>query len=59
MLVIASSGGGEAVPGGGLDDFFVAAGEPAGARELPEPSAPDGPALAAIAAAHGIELLAG
>jgi quercetin dioxygenase-like cupin family protein len=59
MLVISSSGGGQPVPGGGLDDFFVAAGEPAGARVLPEPAAPDGAALAAIAAAHGIELLVG
>jgi hypothetical protein len=38
--------------------FFVVAGTPARARVLPEVTAPDPAALAAAAAAHGIEIAA-
>jgi mannose-6-phosphate isomerase-like protein (cupin superfamily) len=54
MLVISSSSG--PVPGGGVQRFFVVAGTPARARVLPEVTAPDPAALAAAAAAHGIEI---
>jgi quercetin dioxygenase-like cupin family protein len=53
MLVIAS---GDA-PSGGLHSFFEVAGEPAGRRELPEPSAPDPTVLVPLAAERGISIL--
>jgi len=56
MLVISSSPG--PVPGGGVQRFFAVAGTPARARALPEVTAPDPAALAAAAAAHGIEIAA-
>ncbi len=55
MMVIASSPG--PVQGGGVQNFFTAAGTPASARVLPEASAPDPVAITAIAALHGIEIL--
>ena len=42
---------------GGLDRFFAAVGEPAQARALPTPAAPDVETVASVAAAHGIDLL--
>jgi quercetin dioxygenase-like cupin family protein len=42
---------------GGLDRFFVAMGEPAGAATLPVPQAPDVERVVAVAAAHDIEIL--
>ena len=54
MLVLVSAPGGE--PRGGVTGLFEAVGEPARARVLPEPSAPDPAAVAAVAAACGIEL---
>jgi quercetin dioxygenase-like cupin family protein len=55
MLVIASAPAG--APGGGLHDFFQAAGTPATARVLPSPEAPDPVVLTTLAAGHGIEIL--
>jgi quercetin dioxygenase-like cupin family protein len=55
MLVITSAPGG--APGGGLRNFFEAAGTPASARVLPVPQAPDPTVLGPLAAAHGVELL--
>ena len=55
LLVIGSSS--EPVANGGLQHFFTAAGEPAAAPVLPEPSAPDPATLTAIAEAHGIAIL--
>jgi len=55
MLVIASSP--TPAPGGGVQRFFVAAGEPASDRVLPEASAPDPVALTNVAAAHGIAII--
>src|SRR5688572_27060242 len=55
MLVIASSP--EPVAGGGLQSFFHAAGAPAADRRLPEVTAPDGAAITAVAAVHGIDIL--
>lgn len=40
----------------GLEEFFHEAGEPAGARELPEPSEPDVDRMAALAPDYGLEL---
>jgi len=42
---------------GGFEHFFTEVGEPAAARVLPEPAAPDPIAVTRIAAAHGIEIL--
>ena len=42
---------------GGLDRFFAAVGEPAQARTLPEPAAPDVGTVVSVAAAHGIDVL--
>jgi quercetin dioxygenase-like cupin family protein len=42
---------------GGAERFFAAVGEPATARTLPVPQAPDIPQVLAAGAAHGIELL--
>jgi mannose-6-phosphate isomerase-like protein (cupin superfamily) len=42
---------------GGFDDFVREAGEPAGARVIPEPTAVDPARLGRIAALHGIEIL--
>jgi quercetin dioxygenase-like cupin family protein len=55
VLVLASAPGG--APGGGLESFFRAVGEPAPAPVLPEPSAPDLALVGSAAADHGIELL--
>ena len=49
MLVLGSPGG--------LDRFFTAVGEPAPARALPTPAAPDVDAVVSVAAAHGIDVL--
>lgn len=56
MLVITSSAG--AARRGGFHPFTVAAGQPADARVLPVPAAPDPAVLTALAADHGIEILA-
>ncbi len=56
MLVITSSAG--AARRGGFHPFTVAAGEPAETRVLPVPAAPDPAVLTALAADHGIEILA-
>jgi hypothetical protein len=42
---------------GGFDRFVEAVGRPAESETLPPPAAPDVERLAAIAAAHGIELV--
>jgi quercetin dioxygenase-like cupin family protein len=42
---------------GGIEGFFRDLGEPAGALELPPPSAPDVPAVVSTAARHGISIL--
>jgi quercetin dioxygenase-like cupin family protein len=42
---------------GGFEHFFTEIGEPAAARALPEPAAPDPVAVTRIAAAHGIQIL--
>jgi len=55
VLVLASAPG--AARETGLHDFFRTVGEPAPARVLPTPQAPDAAALGAIAAQHGIELV--
>lgn len=55
MLVLASAPQG--APNGGLHHFFETVGEPAPTRILPVPAPPDGPALGAAAADHGIEFL--
>jgi quercetin dioxygenase-like cupin family protein len=55
MLVIASAPAG--APGGGLHDFFRAAGSPAAARVLPNPEAPDAAVLMELAATHGIQFM--
>jgi len=49
LLVIATPGG--------IEDFFRELGEPAGAFELPEPTAPDPQVVTSIAARHGITIL--
>jgi quercetin dioxygenase-like cupin family protein len=41
----------------GFDQFFAAVGEPAGAEELPQPSAPDVPLLVGTAARYGVTIL--
>lgn len=41
----------------GLEEFFHEAGEPAAARELPEPSEPDVERMGALAPDYGLELL--
>lgn len=55
VLVLASAPGG--APGGGVEAFFDAVGEPAPAPVLPEPAAPDLGVVGAAAARCGIELL--
>ncbi len=55
VLVFASAPGG--APGGGVEEFFEAVGEPAAAPVLPVPSPPDLDLVAAAAALCGIELL--
>jgi quercetin dioxygenase-like cupin family protein len=52
MLVITSG-----KPADNLEDFFFAMGEPAGARVLPEPDAPDMERLTTLAARSGIEFV--
>ena len=47
----------QGAPGGGLAAFFAAAGVPAPAPVLPQPSAPDPVVLSALAHEHGIEIL--
>ena len=42
---------------GGVERFFRAVGEPAGAVALPQPQAPDPAHVVRVAAAHGIEIL--
>lgn len=42
---------------GGVERFFRAVGEPAGAPVLPEPKVPDPERLVPVAAAHGIDIL--
>jgi quercetin dioxygenase-like cupin family protein len=56
MLVITSRPGAGAA--GGFHPFMTAAGVPATAPVLPEPAAPDPVRLGALAAAHGITILA-
>jgi quercetin dioxygenase-like cupin family protein len=41
----------------GFEQFFAAIGEPAPSSELPEPTTPDLPAIAAAAARYGVTLL--
>lgn len=55
MLVLASGPG--AVATGGAEAFFSAVGQPAPARVLPEPAAPDLDHVVGTAARHGIEIL--
>lgn len=55
VLVLASAPGG--APGGGVEAFFDAVGEPAPAPVLPEPAVPDLGVVGAAAARFGIELL--
>jgi len=55
VLVLSSAPQG--APNGGFPEFVHAVGEPAPARVLPVPQAPDPAAMAAAAAPHGIELL--
>jgi quercetin dioxygenase-like cupin family protein len=55
VLVLSSAPQG--APGGGFPEFVRSVGEPAPARILPVPQAPDPAAMAAAAAPHGIELL--
>ena len=52
MLVICSG-----KPSANLEDFFLGMGEPATARVLPQPAAPDLERLAALTAQTGIELV--
>ena len=52
MLVICSG-----KPADNLEDFFLAMGEPATERALPQPAAPDLDRLAALTARTGIELV--
>jgi hypothetical protein len=52
MLVICSG-----KPTDNLEDFFLGMGEPATARVLPEPGAPDIERLMALTARTGIELV--
>jgi hypothetical protein len=52
MLVICSG-----KPTDNLEDFFLGMGEPATARVLPEPGAPDIERLMAFTARAGIELV--
>jgi mannose-6-phosphate isomerase-like protein (cupin superfamily) len=42
---------------GGFDEFVAALGEPAGALELPTPTAPDVARVVALAEAHGMRIL--
>jgi quercetin dioxygenase-like cupin family protein len=53
MLVICSG-----KPADNLEDFFLAMGQPATERRLPEPAAPDEERLVKLCARTGIELLA-
>ncbi|HEU5085725.1 MAG TPA: cupin domain-containing protein [Acidimicrobiales bacterium] len=57
VLVITSSAAGRTSRGDATEDFFRAAGTPATAPVLPAAEAPDPVRLAALAAAHGIEIL--
>jgi quercetin dioxygenase-like cupin family protein len=41
----------------GFEQFFAAVGEPAASGEVPEPTVPDVPAVAATAARYGLTLL--
>lgn len=41
----------------GFEQFFATIGQPAPNGELPEPAAPDVPAVAATAARYGVTLL--
>ncbi len=41
----------------GFEQFFAAIGEPATTNELPEPAAPDVPAVVAAAARYGVTIL--
>jgi hypothetical protein len=41
----------------GFEQFFAAIGEPATTSELPEPAAPDVPAVVAAAARYGVTIL--
>ena len=52
MLVICSG-----KPADNLEDFFLAMGEPAAVRALPQPGAPDGERLDVLTARLGIELV--